>query len=170
MRTRSQSKRPQSVGEQEDMKSRHVPESIDDNETLSNISRDAVGKLLKRVNKGFNKENVGYLRQCESAATMERGSRDSDKRSTGTAIEKGTAEPECYGRGAMQYASNPEKDEDDKDYDDSEWEDGSIPTLSSMKDFQEDLASGISVEFDVSHCLPKRKPVRRATAEEKVNF
>ncbi|KAL0332819.1 UNVERIFIED_CONTAM: DNA repair protein [Sesamum calycinum] len=149
MRTRSQSKRPQSV------------------ETLSNSSRDAVGKLLKRVNKGFNKENVGYLRQCESAATMERGSRDSDKRSTGTAIEKGTAEPECYGREAMQYASNPEKDEDDKDYDDSEWEDGSIPTLSSMKDFQEDLASGISVEFDVSHCLPKRKPVRRATAEEK---
>ncbi|KAL2241109.1 UNVERIFIED_CONTAM: DNA repair protein RAD4 [Sesamum indicum] len=136
-------------------------------ETLSNISRDAVGKLLKRVNKGFNKENVGYLRQWESAATMERGSRDIDKRSAGTAVEKGTAEPECYGREAMQYASSPEKDEDDKDYDDSEWEDGSIPALSSMKDFHEDLASGISVEFDVSDCLPKRKPVRRATAEEK---
>ncbi|KAK4417075.1 DNA repair protein [Sesamum alatum] len=167
MRTRSQSKRPQSVGEQEEMKSRHVPESIDDIETLSNISRDAVGKLLQRVNKGFNKDDVAYLRHCESAATMERGSRDSDKRSTGTAVEKGTADPEYSGREAMQFASNPEMDEDDKDYDDSEWEDGSIPTLSSMKDFQEDLVSGVSVEFDVSHCLPKRKPVRRATAEEK---
>lgn len=34
-------------------------------ETLSNISRDAVGKLLKRVKKGFSKEDVGYLRHCE---------------------------------------------------------------------------------------------------------
>ncbi|KAI3451288.1 hypothetical protein Pfo_007953 [Paulownia fortunei] len=167
MRTRSQSKRPQLVGEQEAMKGLHVSESIDDNETLSNISRDAVGKLLKRVKKGFNKEDVGYLRHCESAAMMERESNDIHKKSMGTAGGKDTADPESYGRETMEYASNPEKDDADNGYDDSEWEDGSIPILSSIKNFQEDLVDGVSVEFDVSHGLATRKPVRRATAEEK---
>lgn len=39
-------------------------------ETLSNISRDAVGKLLKRVKKGFNKEDVGYLRHSEAVVAV----------------------------------------------------------------------------------------------------
>lgn len=39
-------------------------------ETLSNISRDGVGKLLKRVKKGFSKEDVGYLRHCEPAVAV----------------------------------------------------------------------------------------------------
>lgn len=29
-----------------------------------------MGKLLKRVKKGFNKEDIGYLRQCESSAKV----------------------------------------------------------------------------------------------------
>ena len=39
-------------------------------ETLPNISRDAVGKLLKRVKKGFIKEDVGYLRHCEPVSSV----------------------------------------------------------------------------------------------------
>ncbi|KAL3634209.1 hypothetical protein CASFOL_021263 [Castilleja foliolosa] len=150
MRTRSRSKRPETGVGEEANDGHHVSESIEDNEALSNISRNAVGKLLKRAKKGFNKEDHGYLRQCEALPK----------------ITIGTAGGED--REAMENASNPdpEKRDVDNDYDDSEWEDGSIPTLSSIKDFQEDSV-GVSVEFDVSHGVAKKKLVRRATAEER---
>ncbi|KAL9160688.1 hypothetical protein ABFS82_08G217000 [Erythranthe guttata] len=166
MRTRSQAKRPRSVGKMEAIEGLHVSDNIDDNETLPNISRDAVGKLLKRVKKGFDKEDIGYLRHCESAAKMEGGSTDIEKNPVGPTGGNDTADPESYSRDATEYAFSPAKD-DDVDDDDCEWENGSIPTLSSMKDFQEDSVDGVSVEFDVSNCLTKRKPAKRATAEEK---
>ncbi|KAG8383653.1 hypothetical protein BUALT_Bualt04G0036300 [Buddleja alternifolia] len=163
MRTRSQSKRPESVGEREAGKGLlHVSDSIDDNETLSNISRGSVGKLLKRVKKGFNKEDVGYLRHCETATKMERESKDNGKDFTCTEAGKDTPDPGSCGGEAMQYASKHEEVDDD-----SEWEDGSIPTLASTKDFREDLVNGVSVEFDILPDVAARKLVRRATAEEK---
>ncbi|KAL6582822.1 hypothetical protein OROMI_004900 [Orobanche minor] len=174
MRTRSQSKCPRTVGvdEQEAIDNLHVSESIDDNaEDLSNISRSAVGKLLKRVKKGFNREDIGYLRHCESSAKVEReverGSKESEKISIGTSRGEDRANHESYCRKTMEYACNPEKDNIDNGYDDSEWEDGSAPTLSSIKDFRENLVNGVSVEFDLSHGSAKRKPVRRANAGEK---
>lgn len=88
----------------------------------------------------------------------------------GTAGGNDSADPESHAREAMEYASNPETDDEVNGYDDSEWEDGSIPTLSSIKEFQEDLVNGVSIEFDVSLGLAKRKPIRRATTEEKVNL
>lgn len=57
----------------------------------------------------------------------------------------------------------------DDDQDDFEWEDGSIPALSVSNDYGEGLNNGVSVQFEVSPAPAKRKPVRRATAEEKVN-
>ncbi|KAL8047029.1 hypothetical protein ABFX02_08G211900 [Erythranthe guttata] len=158
MRTRSQAKRPRSLGKLETIEGLHVSDNIDDNETLPNISREAVGKLLKRVKKGFDKEDVGYLRHCESAAKMEGGSTDIEKNPVGPTGGNDTADPESYSRDAK---------DDDVDDDDCEWENGSIPTLSSMKDFQEDSVDGVSIEFDISDGLTKRKPVKRATAEEK---
>ncbi|GFP94250.1 hypothetical protein PHJA_001569500 [Phtheirospermum japonicum] len=100
---------------------------------------------------------------------MDRRSEDNNKKSIGTSRGEDKADPESYCREAMEYASNPdpEKVDVDNEYDDSEWEDGSIPTLSSINDFREDLVDGVSVEFDVSHGVAKRKLVRRATAEEK---
>ncbi|GER34855.1 DNA repair protein Rad4 family [Striga asiatica] len=160
----------QGVGEQEATDAHHVSESIDENEALSNISRNAVGKLLKRVKKGFNKEDVSYLRHCESSAKMERRSTDNDNKSTDADRGKDRADSESYYGEAMEYAYNPEKVETNNGSDDSEWEDGSIPTISPMEKFQKSLASGVSVEFDVSHASAKRKPIKRATAEEKVDF
>ncbi|KAL6565378.1 hypothetical protein OROGR_002329 [Orobanche gracilis] len=159
-----------SLDEQEAKDDLHVSESIDDNaEALSNISRSAVGKLLKRVKKGFNREGIGYLRHCESFAKLkvERGSKESKKVFIGTSKGEDRANPESYCRETMEYACNPEMDNIDNVYDDSEWEDGYAPTLSSIKDFQENLVNGVSVEFDLSHGSAKRKPARRATAEEK---
>ncbi|KAL8476345.1 hypothetical protein ACS0TY_028862 [Phlomoides rotata] len=163
MRTRSQSKRPRSVGEQETTKG----ESINDDETLPNISRDAVGKLLKRVKRGFKKEDVGYLRRCEHPTEMDGESKDTGRKPIGTTGGNDIAGPESLSQEAMEYALNPEMDDKDNDFDDSEWEDGSIPTLSSLKDFQEDIINGVSIDFDIPRGLEKRKPVRRATAEEK---
>lgn len=102
---------------------------------------------------------------------MERGSTNIEQKSVGTSGGNDEIDPESYDREAMECASSPEKNDDvDNAYDDSEWENGSIPSLSSMKDVQEDLVDGVSVEFDVSDGLTKRKPVRRATAEEKVDL
>ncbi|KAH6784518.1 hypothetical protein C2S52_009477 [Perilla frutescens var. hirtella] len=143
-------------------------DGADDNETLSNISKDAVGKLLKRVKKkGFDKEDIGYLRHCETVAAMERGSEDIKKKPMDTSGGNDAVHPESHSREAMECVSDPETDDEGYGFDDSEWEDGSIHTFSSIKDFHEDLVNGVCVEFDVSPGVAKRKPVRRATAEEK---
>lgn len=57
----------------------------------------------------------------------------------------------------------------DDEMGDSDWEDGSNPTLNSENDRQDLINKGITIEFDSSPGTSKRKPVRRATAEEKVN-
>lgn len=100
---------------------------------------------------------------------MERGSEDIEKKPMGTTVGNDAAHLESHGREAMQCVSDPETDDEGYGFDNSEWEDGSIHAFSSIKDFQEDLVNGISVEFDVSPGLAKGKPVRRATAEEKVS-
>ncbi|KAL1536795.1 DNA repair protein RAD4 isoform X1 [Salvia divinorum] len=155
MRTRSKSKRPpNSPDEHEATKD----DRTDDNENLSNISRDAVGKLLKRVKKGFSKEDVGYLRHCEPVLPMESGSEEFERRLIGTTGGDDTPQPESHGSETMECVSDHQTD--DEDYG-SEWEDGSLHS------FPENLVNGVSVEFDVSPGLAKRKLIRRATAEEK---
>ena len=53
---------------------------------------------------------------------------------------------------------------DDRDeMNDSDWEDGSIPVLGSAENQE------VTIEFNETPDSAKRKPVRRATAEEKVN-
>ncbi|XP_042029176.1 DNA repair protein RAD4-like isoform X1 [Salvia splendens] len=149
MRTRSKSKRPNSPDEPEATKGNRT----DDNETLPNISRAAVGKLLKRAEKGFFKEDVGYLRHCEPVSPMERSSEEFEKRLIGTTGGDDTPQPESH-----ECVSDHQTD--DEDYG-SEWEDGSLHS------FPEDLVNGVSVEFDVLPGSAKRKLIRRATAEEK---
>lgn len=91
-------------------------------------------------------------------------------------LGKDTADTDSCRGDAIEHASSEVKVQTgtcqdynlDEEYEDSDWEDGSIPTLSSPKEYQEDLVSGVSVEFDVSPGSAKRKSVRRATSEEKV--
>ncbi|CAI9753228.1 unnamed protein product [Fraxinus pennsylvanica] len=178
MRTRNQSKRPhQSTGEQEATKHHLESENIDDNETLTNISRGAVGKLLKRVKRGFNKEDISYLRRCDSVAKPEREQKGNDDESTGTAASSDTRETEFCSRDAIDNVpsevkveggrSKYSKQEKEDEFDDPDWEDGSIPASHSTENDQEELINGMTVEFDVSPGSAKQKAVRRVTAQEK---
>ncbi|XP_073293552.1 DNA repair protein RAD4 isoform X1 [Primulina huaijiensis] len=162
MRTRSQSKQPQSTGEEGAKKTRLLSDIADDKKTLLDISGDAVTKLLRRVKKGSNKEDDVYLRLCESAAEQGIQLKENNKELLDKTGGKDTADTDSCGGDAIEQYYNL-----DEEYEDSDWEDGSIPTLSSSKEYQEDLVSGVSVEFDVSPGLAKRKSVRRATSEEK---
>lgn len=54
--------------------------------------------------------------------------------------------------------------------DEPDWEDGSVPTQSSTKDHQEDKVNSVTIEFEASPDSAKRKPICRASAEDKVNF
>lgn len=51
---------------------------------------------------------------------------------------------------------------------DSDWEDGSVPVKNSTENDPESHIKGVTIEFDAEDSA-RRKPVRRATAEEKVN-
>lgn len=53
--------------------------------------------------------------------------------------------------------------------DESEWEEGSLPTVNLAKSSEEHMIGGVTVEFDVSPDSAKKKSIRRATAEEKVD-
>lgn len=91
---------------------------------------------------------------------------ESEERPVGTTGGNDTARAESHGHGreAVECVSGIKSD-DGNDFDDSEWEDGLVNNFSSVSDSQESLVNGVSVEFDVSPGLAKRK---RATAEEKV--
>lgn len=55
---------------------------------------------------------------------------------------------------------------------DSDWEDGPNSNLNSEIDHQNHISNNISIEIDASpgDNTAKRKPVRRASAEEKVHY
>lgn len=91
---------------------------------------------------------------------MERGSEEFEKRLIGTTGGDDTPQPESHDSEEMECVSDHQTD--DEDYG-SEWEDGSLHS------FPEDLVNGVSVEFDVLPGSAKRKLIRRATAEEKVD-
>lgn len=62
----------------------------------------------------------------------------------------------------------------EEELDESFWEDGSLHTLNSVEDHKNDLFNGMTIEFDGTpdSGTPdsgKRKTIRRASAEDKVN-
>ncbi|XP_073122136.1 DNA repair protein RAD4 isoform X2 [Henckelia pumila] len=174
MRTRSRSKQPQSTGEEGAKKTRLLSDITDDKKTVLYISGDAAAKPLERVKNGSHEEADVYLQHCESAVEgiqlKENNKELLDKRRG-----KDAADTDSCREDAIEHASSEVKVQADtcqdyeveEEYEDFDWEDGFIPTLSSPKKYQEDLVSGVSVEFDVSPGLTKRKSVRRATSEEK---
>ena len=60
--------------------------------------------------------------------------------------------------------------ESDQEMDDIDWEDGSSPILDSIKNHPGDGIREVTIEFSESPDSAKQKPIRRATAEEKVTF
>jgi xeroderma pigmentosum group C-complementing protein len=58
--------------------------------------------------------------------------------------------------------------ESDQEMDDIDWEDGSSSILGHVKNHPGDGIREVTIEFSESPDSAKRKPIRRATAEEKV--
>ncbi|RAL53031.1 hypothetical protein DM860_016266 [Cuscuta australis] len=179
MRTRSNSKRrKQSPGTNAEGvvgSSSHIDSerqsglSLEENETLENISRDSVGKLIKKAkSRGgsrFSNADDTYLRRCDSTGKNSSESPCKEKQTTRTAFDA-TSDGMSIGQNTPQkmevggrntHHLNPEIEDDD----DLDWEDGSIPNLNSE-------TNGVRVEFEVPEDASKRrKTARRATAEEK---
>lgn len=98
-------------------------------------------------------------------------SRGKEKQPTGTALD-----PNSDGMETMQHISTQVKDggtncqqlspeiEDELD-----WEDGLLPTSNAENNVEQPTTNGVIVEFDVPEDAAKRKTIRRATAEEKVD-
>ncbi|KAL3525010.1 hypothetical protein ACH5RR_013382 [Cinchona calisaya] len=168
MRTRNQSRQTQqSIGEEDLMKHPgSISGKFDDSGMLTNISRDAVGRLLKRVksrgSRGLSRVDESYLQQCHSTGMPESGS----KRNSELCFDQTVREDDgCCGRDVitnslLESGRRGELDE-------SEWEEGSIPAVNLANTSEEHTIGGVTVEFDVTPDSAKKKSARRATAEEK---
>ncbi|KAG9138484.1 hypothetical protein Leryth_012759 [Lithospermum erythrorhizon] len=156
-------------------------EKIDNKESLVNISRGSVGKLLKRVNrrgsKGFNVEECSYLQPSNSTGKPNSEFEKSNKPCNDTTKQRDILNTSSHSEDLGQEIS-PEKEtkgvnvrlsdaSGDDEQDDIEWEDGSVSTSRSVNDVNGGLVEGVTVEFDALPTPTKRKVVRRATAEEK---
>lgn len=93
----------------------------------------------------------------------------------GTIDTSKTLEANGYSRDARENLSSELKVDgenlvEDDEMNDSDWEDGSIPDLhTTNNNNREHIDKGVTIEFDASPDSAKRKPIRRASAEEKVN-
>ncbi|XP_060184208.1 DNA repair protein RAD4 isoform X2 [Lycium barbarum] len=189
MRTRNQAKQQnQSTANEDSLKHygemesrRGCKDGASGNETLANISRGAVGKLLKRVNKSRGsrrlKTDDSYLCKQDSEGKPENGSRETEKQLTSTTVARTTLDAKCCTRDVLQNGPSEVENEStnvqyqnierEDELDGVDWEDGSVHTLKSESDVKEDTINGVTVEFDALPDPSKQKTVRRATAEEK---
>ncbi|KAJ8557412.1 hypothetical protein K7X08_003037 [Anisodus acutangulus] len=179
MRTRNQAKQQNQLSANEDslkhsseMECRSgCKDGTSGNETLANISRGAVGKLLKRVNKSrgswVKKTDASYLCKQDSEGKLENGSSETEKQLTGTTVARTTLDAKCCSRDVLQNVPPEVENESTDELDGVDWEDGSVHTLESETDVKEDTINGVTVEFDALPNPSKQKTVRRATAEEK---
>ncbi|KAJ4826704.1 hypothetical protein Tsubulata_023393 [Turnera subulata] len=148
-----------------------------DNETLADMSRDAVDKLVRRVNKrrssGANKQD--NQKHSGSASVPESGSERNGKqvieeRVTWNDLDSQhvTQEPIVH-ETEMVHGESLENalQNTDAEMDDIDWEDGSTPILDPASTHPSDCFSNLIIEFSESPDSAKRKPARRATAEEK---
>ncbi|KAK4366920.1 hypothetical protein RND71_014800 [Anisodus tanguticus] len=182
MRTRNQAKQQNQLSANEDslkhsseMECRSgCKDGTSGNETLANISRGAVGKLLKRVNKSrgsrVKKTDASYLCKQDSEGKLENGSSETEKQLTGTTVARTTLDAKCCSRDVLQNVPPEVENESTDELDGVDWEDGSVHTLESETDVKEDTINGVTVEFDALPNPSKQKTVRRATAEEKVEL
>ncbi|PHT30976.1 hypothetical protein CQW23_27313 [Capsicum baccatum] len=189
MRTRNQAKQQNQSNANEDSLKRYSEmENASDckdeaSETLANISRGAVGKLLKRVNKSRRsrglKTDDSYLCKQDTTGKPENVSREAEKQLTGTTVVRTTLDAKCCTRDVLQNVPSEVENgstdvlcqniEREDELDGVDWEDGSVHTLKSESIVKEDTINGVTVEFDAppDPSPSKQKTVRRATAEEK---
>ncbi|KAM3283265.1 DNA repair protein RAD4 isoform X1 [Capsicum chacoense] len=189
MRTRNQAKQQNQSNANEDSLKRYSEmENASDckdeaSETLANISRGAVGKLLKRVNKSRRsrglKTDDSYLCKQDTTGKPENVSREAEKQLSGTTVVRTTLDAKCCTRDVLQNVPSEVENgstdvlcqniEREDELDGVDWEDGSVHTLKSESIVKEDTINGVTIEFDAppDPSPSKQKTVRRATAEEK---
>ncbi|XP_076925936.1 DNA repair protein RAD4-like [Bidens hawaiensis] len=153
MTTRNQAKRKsQSTGEGEvrkepghDTKAKHIG-------NLASTSRDGVNKFLKQAG---SRRSRGSKKQDNHTLSWETADKLKEKEKQ---VEADTND------GSPQQAN---KSEVEDVMADSDWEDGSNPNLNSENNNPGYVNKDITIEFDSSPGTAKRKPIRRASAEEK---
>ncbi|GAV76703.1 Rad4 domain-containing protein/BHD_1 domain-containing protein/BHD_2 domain-containing protein/BHD_3 domain-containing protein [Cephalotus follicularis] len=136
------------------------------NGTLTENSQKGVKKLLRRINSrgsSRTKNQDNYLHRCVSIDMTESGAILNDEQVEDARVTWSDLDAERCGREAPADMSKDSRDE----MDDSDWEDGSLPRLDLADNHPDDHCKGVTVEFSESPDSAKRKPVRRASAEDK---
>ncbi|XP_071706212.1 DNA repair protein RAD4 [Rutidosis leptorrhynchoides] len=156
MKTRNQPKRHRKSTGEDDMieKCGHDTKT---NGTLANTSREGVNKFLKYGARSSRRSKRQNDDTCDNDSVNK-----VEVPATPTGPNTTTTGPSCDNESPQQV-----KSESDDLAADSYWEDGSNPNLTSDNDHLNQINKGITIEFDSSPATAKRKPVRRASAEEK---
>ncbi|KAJ0703791.1 putative DNA repair protein Rad4 [Helianthus annuus] len=168
MKTRNQAKRKnQSTGEEG--VPAHDPKA---NGTLANTSQDGVNKFLKEAgscrSRGSKKQDNHPLSWDDADKLKGKEKEvndDSYAQNISEVKDSKNSSPSNKNDGSPQQA----KSELEDVMADSDWEDGSNPNLNSENNHPGYINKDITIEFDSSPGTVKRKPIRRASAEEKVN-
>ncbi|KAF6150218.1 hypothetical protein GIB67_000092 [Kingdonia uniflora] len=136
--------------------------------TLTDITKEAEGNLSEIINirrSSEEKKKDSYLGSSNSDGTPDEALSGNGKQKEKTVVEyntlvSGSLPPDK--EGFTCSLSDIKEDTDEPD-----WEDGYIPTSDSKDRHPDNLAKGIVIEFDDSPSTSKRKPTRRASAEDK---
>ncbi|XP_015880255.3 DNA repair protein RAD4 isoform X2 [Ziziphus jujuba] len=142
--------------------------------SLTDLSRQSVGRILRRSKR--NNSSVGLkkhdnnLQQCSSSDMPRHESKDNDKKDVDSRVRLVISEAEgCSGDATgntfrddnIVGSSVNNLSDGMEEIEDADWEDGLIPSL----DFADN--NEMTIEFDEPSDSVTRKPIRRATAEEK---
>ncbi|KAI7745294.1 hypothetical protein M8C21_017215, partial [Ambrosia artemisiifolia] len=154
----------------EDEVSREFVHDTKANGTLANTSQDGVSKFLKKVGSrrscGLKKQDnhpLSWDAADKLKGKEEQVKADSCAQNVLEVKNYKNSSPLNTNDGSPQHA----KSELEDVMADSDWEDGSNPNLDSENAHPGYINKNITIEFDSSPGTAKRKPVRRASAEEK---
>ncbi|KAK4602389.1 hypothetical protein RGQ29_011440 [Quercus rubra] len=181
MRTRNESKRQKQSSGRDNAKkalpeseNRSRVESHDDSGTLADISRDAVGRLLRRAKKrdsSGKEKHYNNPSQHDSIGMKEDGPKRDDKLDVDSGAQWNISEAEGCSKDPTGKTAHEKKvnegnlqqflSENQEELNDSDWEDGSIPMSDSTCNLP------VTIEFSETPNSGIRKPVRRASAEDK---
>ncbi|OMP08921.1 DNA repair protein Rad4 [Corchorus olitorius] len=140
-------------------------ESIhDDPGTLAGISQEGVNRLLKRANRGSSsrkkEQNDLKTNEKEVVQTMVAQNDSNAEDCSRDGIGSSQLEVDVKSRQDAVF-------DDMEDMNDSDWEDCSIPILDPVDHSSNENFKGLTIEFDEPSSSIGRKPVRRASAEDK---
>lgn len=133
-------------------------ESIHDAGTLAGISQEGMERKTER--NGYAQKNDIKTNEQEVVDTM-------------VAYNFSKAEDcnrDAVGSSQLEVDVKSHQDtllDDSEDMNDSDWEDGSVPKLDPVDHSPKEIMKGLTIEFDEPSGSDGRKPVRRASAEEK---